>query len=149
LRRTCFVELLIACLFSYRDDKESPKDGTAAPSISPAIVDEPAEPDVAPRVTRASVKKIPQTRSLKRSKKAKEVDVSLEAHASMVSPDDVSSFPLVVFFLYTCALTRLFSQALLKRFVALGTECAGYLKVAKASEGTFNIQSLFFLCYVS
>jgi hypothetical protein len=136
-------------LFSYRDDEESPKDGTATPSISPVIIDEPAEPDVAPRVTRASVKKIPQTRSLKRSKKAKEVDVSLEAHASMVSPNDVSSFPLVVFFLYTCALTRLFSQALLKKFVALGTECAGYLKVAKASEGTFNIQSLFFLCCVS
>jgi hypothetical protein len=62
-------------LFSYRDDEESPKDGTAAPSISPAIVDELAKPDVAPRVTRASVKKIPQTRSLKRSKKAKEVNV--------------------------------------------------------------------------
>jgi hypothetical protein len=130
---------------SCRDDEESPKDGTAAPSISPVIVDEPAEPDVAPRVTRASVKKIPQTRSLKRSKKAKEVDVALEAHASTVSPDDVSNFPLVVFFSYTCALIRLFSQALLKRFVALGTECAGYLKVAKASEGMFYIQSCFFL----
>jgi hypothetical protein len=93
-------------LFSYRDDEESQKDGTAAPSISPAIVDEPAEPDVAPRVTRASVKKIPQTRSLKRSKKAKEVDVSLEAHASTVSPDDVSSFPLVVFlFIQLCSYT--------------------------------------------
>jgi hypothetical protein len=93
LRRSCFVELFIACLPSCRDDKESPKDGTAAPSISPAIVDEPAEPDVAPRVTRASVTKIPQTRSLKCSKKAKEVDVALEAHASTVSPDDVSNFP--------------------------------------------------------
>jgi hypothetical protein len=30
-------------------------------------------------------------------------------------------------------------QALLKRFVALGTECAEYLKVAKASEGMFYI----------
>jgi hypothetical protein len=43
------------------------------------------------RVTRASVKKIPMTRSLNRSKKAKEADVSLEAHESAVSPDDVSN----------------------------------------------------------
>jgi hypothetical protein len=34
---------------------------------------------------------------------------------------------------------------LLKRFVALGTECAEYLKVAKASEGTLDILSLLFL----
>jgi hypothetical protein len=54
--------------------------------------DELAEQEVAPRVTRASVKKIPVTRSLKRSKKAKETDVSLEAHAPTVSPDDVSNF---------------------------------------------------------
>jgi hypothetical protein len=77
---------------SCRDDEEPPKDGTDAPSISHATADEPAEPDIAPRVTRASVKKIPQARSLKRSKKAKEADVSLEAHASTVSPDDVSNF---------------------------------------------------------
>jgi hypothetical protein len=28
-------------------------------------------------------------------------------------------------------------QALMKKFVALGTECTEYLKVAKASEGKF------------
>jgi hypothetical protein len=77
---------------SYRDDEELPKDDTAAPSISAAIADDPAEPDIAPRVTRAYAKKIPQARSLKRSKKAKETDVSLEAHASTVSSDDVSNF---------------------------------------------------------
>jgi hypothetical protein len=55
--------------------------------------DEPAEQETAPRVTRASVKKIPATRSLKRLKKAKEADVYLEAHESAVSPDDVSNFP--------------------------------------------------------
>jgi hypothetical protein len=77
---------------SYRDDEEPPKDDTAAPSISPATADEPAEPDIALRVTRASVKKIPQARSLKRSKKAKETNVSLEAHASSASPNDVSNF---------------------------------------------------------
>jgi hypothetical protein len=43
------------------------------------------------------------------------------------------------------ALTHPSSQALLKRFIALGTECAEYLKVAKASEGALNILSLLFL----
>jgi hypothetical protein len=77
---------------SCRDDEEPPTDATAAPSTLPVTADEPAEQEIAPRVTRASVKKIPATRSLKRSKKAKETDVSLEAHASTVSPDDVSNF---------------------------------------------------------
>jgi hypothetical protein len=44
------------------------------------------------QVTRASVKKIPVTRNLKFSKKSKETDVSLEAHASTISPADVSNF---------------------------------------------------------
>jgi hypothetical protein len=63
----------------------------AAPSTPPIIADEPSEQEIAPRVTRASVKKIPATQSLKRSKKAKETDVSLEAHKTAVSPDDVSN----------------------------------------------------------
>jgi hypothetical protein len=80
-------------LFSFhRDDKEPPKDATAAPLTSPVTTDEPVEQEVASRVTRASVKKIPITRNLKCSKKAKETDVVLEAHASMLSPSDVSSF---------------------------------------------------------
>jgi hypothetical protein len=33
----------------------------------------------------------------------------------------------------------------MKKFVALGTECAEYLKVAKASEGEFFILSLLVL----
>jgi hypothetical protein len=117
----------------FSDDEEPP---TAAPTTSPAATDEPIEPDAAPRATRASVKKVPQARYPKCSKKAKEADVSLEAHASVVSPDDVSNSSLLAFHSYTPALTHSFSQALLKRFVALGTECAEYLKVAKASEGT-------------
>jgi hypothetical protein len=64
----------------------------AAPSTSPVVADEPSAQETMPRVTRASVKKIPATRILKRSKKAKEADVSLEAHESAVSPDDVSNF---------------------------------------------------------
>jgi hypothetical protein len=70
----------------YRDDEEPPKDDTTAPSMSPVTAAEPTEPAAAPRVTRASVKKVPETRSNKCSKKAKEPDVSLEAHALTVSP---------------------------------------------------------------
>jgi hypothetical protein len=88
----CFCRVIHNLFSSCRDDEEPPKDGTAAPSTSHATADEPAEPFVAPRVTRASVKKIPQAQSLKRSKKAKETDISLEAHASTVSPDDVNKF---------------------------------------------------------
>jgi hypothetical protein len=87
-----FYRVIHSLFFSCRDDEEPPKDVTATPSISPVTTEEPAEPDVVPRVTRSSIKKIPQTQSLKRSKKAKEADVSLEAHASSVSPDDVSIF---------------------------------------------------------
>jgi hypothetical protein len=80
-------------LFSFcRDDEEPPKDAIAAPSTSPATANDPTKQEVAPRVTRASVKKIPVTRNLKRSKKSKETEVSLEAHASMISPADVSNF---------------------------------------------------------
>jgi hypothetical protein len=63
------------------------------PSTSPVIVDEPSAQETAPRVTRASVKKIPVTRSLKRSKKSQEMDVALEAHGSAASSDDVSRYP--------------------------------------------------------
>jgi hypothetical protein len=103
--------LYIICFSLCRDDEELPKIDTTTPSMSPVPADEPAEPAVAPRVTRATVKKILETRSNKRSKKVKEPDVSLEAHASMVSPNDVSDFLLLTyfFFAYTCALTRSFS----------------------------------------
>jgi hypothetical protein len=151
---SCFRCVTHNLFSSCRDDEEPPKYDTAAPLISPAAADEPAEPYIAPRVTRDSVKKVPQARNAKRSKKAKETDVSLEAHASTVSPDDVSNFSLLAFLAYTRALTCSFFQALLKRFVALGTECAEYLKVAKASEGTILTSSHYFssaliLCYLS
>ena len=127
---SCFHNLLLSC----SDDEEPPAYATAA---SPAASDEPAEPDVAPRITRASVKKVSQTqaRNLKRAKKTKEAEVSLEAHVSTVSSDDVSNSSLRTFHSCTSTLTHFFSKALVKRFIALGTECAGYLKVAKASEG--------------
>jgi hypothetical protein len=125
---------------SCRDDEELPTDATASPLVSPAAA-EPSEPYIAPRVTRASGKKVIQARNLKRSKKAKETDVSLEARTSTVSPNDVSISSLLVFLVCTPVLTHSFSQVLLKRFVALGTECAGYLKVAKASEGIILMPS--------
>jgi hypothetical protein len=71
--------------------------------------DEPAEPTVAPRATGATVRKVLEARNPKRSKKAKETDVPLEAHASTVSPDDVSKFSLLAFLAYTRALTHSFS----------------------------------------
>jgi hypothetical protein len=107
-------------------------------------IDEPVEPDVAPRATRSGVKKVSQARYPKCSKKAKEADVSLEAHASAVSSDDVSTSSLLAFFSCTSILTHFFSQALVKRSIALGTECRGYLKVVKASEGTILMSSHYF-----
>jgi hypothetical protein len=67
----------------------------AASSTQAIIAEEPStqktEPAVqASRTTRASVKKIPVTRSTKWSKKSNEVDVSIEAHESVVSLDDGS-----------------------------------------------------------
>jgi hypothetical protein len=134
---------------TFSDDEEPPVYATAA---SPAAPDEPAELDVAPRTTRASVKKVSQAqaRNLKRSKKAKETDVSLEAHVSTVSSNDVSVSSLPAFLSSSRSLTRSCLQALVKRFIDLGTECAGYLRVAKASECTILMSShYFFLCALS
>jgi hypothetical protein len=128
-----FHNLLLSC----SDDEEPPAYATTAPSTSPAATDKPAEPAISERTTRSTVKKVSQTqaRNAKRAKKAKETDVSLEAHASTVSSNEVSNSSLLVSFAYTPSLTHSFPQALMKKFVALGTECAGYLKVAKVSEG--------------
>jgi hypothetical protein len=130
-------------LSSYSDDEEPPASATA---VSPAAPDEPSKPDIAPRTTRSSVKKVSQAqaRNLKRAKKAKEADVSLEAHVSTISSDDVSDSSLPAFCSYTPSLTHSFLQALVKRFIDLGTECAGYLKVAKASEGAILMSSHYF-----
>jgi hypothetical protein len=80
------------------DDEEPQKDAVDAPSTRAATPDEPSAQEVEPavqalRTTRSSIKKIPVTRSTKRSKKSKEADASLEAHESTVSPNDVSKFP--------------------------------------------------------
>jgi hypothetical protein len=101
------------------------------------------------------VKKVSQTqaRNTKHAKKAKGTDVSLEAHASTVPSDDVSDSFLLASFSYSPSLIYFFLQALMKKFVALGTECAKYLKVAKASEGATlrhpdtTFLPCFILCY--
>jgi hypothetical protein len=84
--------LLIKICASCRDDEEPSKAAIATPSISHAVSDGPQAQEVAPRVTRASVKKVPVPRNPKRVKKTKEPEVSLEAHESSASPHDVSNF---------------------------------------------------------
>ena len=102
------------------DDEEPPTCATVAPPPSPAAIDEPVEPYVAPRTTRSGVKKVPQTRQSKRSKKAKEAEVSLEAHASTVSSDDVSVFSLLTVRSYISFSDMLFSSGFGKEIHRLG-----------------------------
>jgi hypothetical protein len=96
---SCFYNLLLSC----SDDEEPPAYATTAPSTSPAATDEPAEPTITVRTTRSTIKKVSQTqaRNAKRAKKVKETDVSLEAHASIVSSDEVSDSLFYLFPFYT------------------------------------------------
>jgi hypothetical protein len=85
-------------VFSCSDDEEPQRDAAIAPSTQAATPDDPSVQEVelavqAPTTTKASIKNISVTQSTKRSKKSKAADVSLEAHESMVSPDDVSKLP--------------------------------------------------------
>jgi hypothetical protein len=68
------------------------------------------------------VKKISQTkaRNQKRAKKAKETDVSLEAHVPMVSSDDVSDSSLLAFLLSTRYPDMLFSAGFSEEIHRLG-----------------------------
>jgi hypothetical protein len=62
-------------------------------------------PAVVPRVTRSSIKKVPVSRSTKKSKKSKEANISLEVHEPLNSSDNVSDHILEDFsFLFACAL---------------------------------------------
>jgi hypothetical protein len=84
------------------DDEEPKKDAAAAPSTQDATADEPSvletEPAMqAPRVTRASTKKVIVSQSTKQSKKSQEAKVSLEAHEPTGSPDDVSGCTALIF----------------------------------------------------
>jgi hypothetical protein len=85
-------------LFLCSDDEGLKRDAATAPSVEDTIADEPPVQEAEPAVKslkapRTSVKKVPVTRSTKRSKKSKEADVSLKAHESDNSPDVVSNCP--------------------------------------------------------
>jgi hypothetical protein len=97
-----FLSGCIKPVSSCSDDEEPQRDAAAAPSTQAIIPNEPSAQEVepavqAPRTTRASVKKVPMTRSTKRSKKSKEADVSLEAHVPTSSSDDVSGCIALIF----------------------------------------------------
>jgi hypothetical protein len=84
----------------------------------------------------------------------KEVDVSLEAHGSMSSSDDVCGDPSLFAFCSLCdRYTHMFflGLSLMKKFITLGTKCAEYLKAARASEGDLLFYTLLvssaFLCF--
>jgi hypothetical protein len=88
----------VSFCFLCSDDEDPKRDAATTPSAEDITANEPlvqeAEPAVkSPKAPRASIKKVPVTRSAKRSKKSKEADVSLEAHESADSPDDVSNCP--------------------------------------------------------
>jgi hypothetical protein len=117
----CFYNLYLLC----SDDEEPPTYATAIPPPSPVAIDEPVEPDVAPRATRSGVKKVPQTRHSKRSKKAKEAEVSLEAHASTVSSDDVSNSSFPSFLSCTSALTHFFFSGFSEEIYCPGHRVCG------------------------
>jgi hypothetical protein len=97
-----FLSSCIKPVSSCSDDEEPKRDAASAPSTQDVTIDEPptqeTEPAVqAPRVTRASTKKITVSRSTKHSKKSQEADVSLEAHEPAGSPDDVSGCIALIF----------------------------------------------------
>jgi hypothetical protein len=82
----------------FSDDEEPKRDTAVPPSTKDVAVEEPSVQETEPAVkslkaTRACVKKVHVTRSTKRSKKSKEVDISLEAHDFVDSSDDVSKCP--------------------------------------------------------
>jgi hypothetical protein len=65
-------------------------------------VSESELPAAVPWVTRSSIKKVPVSRSTKKSKKSKETDVSLEVQEPSSSSDNVSHRILEDFFLPLC-----------------------------------------------
>jgi hypothetical protein len=92
----------VSFCFLCSDDEDLKREAATAPSVEHITTDEPhvQEAELAvksPKAPRASIKKVPVTRSTKRLKKSKEADVSLEAHESMDSPDDLSYCPLLIF----------------------------------------------------
>jgi hypothetical protein len=86
----------VSSFFLCSDDEGPKRDAATAPSVEDTTADEPPVQEAESamkslKAPRTSVKKVPVTRSTKRSKKSKEADVCLEAHESADSPDDVSN----------------------------------------------------------
>jgi hypothetical protein len=142
--------------FSYNlyllcsDDEEPPTYATTVPPPSPVAIDEPVEPDVAPRATGSGVKKVPQTRHLKCTKKAKEAEVSLEAHASIVSSDDVSNSSFLSFLSYTFTLTHFFFSGFSEEIYCPGHRVCGVPKGCKSFRRyNFDVQSPLVFCTLS
>jgi hypothetical protein len=84
------------CFFFLCSDNEDPKKGaTIAPSDEAAAADEPSFQEVALVVKspKAPAKRVSSTHGSKRLKKVADVSVSLDAHRSASSSDDVSSNP--------------------------------------------------------
>jgi hypothetical protein len=103
-----FAFFLLGCIkpvsfcFLCSDDEGPKREAATAPSVEDITTDEPPVQEAEPAVKslkapRASIKKVLMTWSTKRLKKSKEADVSLEAHESTDSPDDVSYCPLLIF----------------------------------------------------
>jgi hypothetical protein len=147
-----FFPLAYNLYLSCSDDEEPPTCATAIPPPSPVAVDEPVEPDVAPRTTRASVKKVSQAqaRNLKRAKKTKEAEVSLEAHISTVSSDDVSDSFFPSFLSCTSTLTLLLLSGFGEEIYHPGH---GVCEVPKGCKSfrryNFDTQLLPFFCTLS
>jgi hypothetical protein len=116
----CFRRVTHKFFASCRDDEVPSKAAATTPSISPAVDDEPPAQEVAPRVTRASVKKVPLPQKPKRLKKAKEPKVSLETHESLASPHDVSNFSRLISLGYTRASYTLFLSGFIEEIRRLG-----------------------------
>jgi hypothetical protein len=127
----------------FASDEEDPKRFAAdAPTDDTLVVDEPPPQEVDPaakpqKASKKPTKKVVTIRSSKRLQKASDTGVTLEAHQSTSSSDDVRKHTII----FTSKNLRvdahiLFSgQDLMKRFVDLGNDCIECLKVAKASEG--------------
>jgi hypothetical protein len=127
--------------FLCSDNEDPKRDAATGPSAENITADEPPVQEVeqavkSPKAPRAPVKKVPVARSSKRLKKSKGADISLEAHGPMSSPDDVrGDLSLFAF----CSLRDRYAHVLfpwqifMKKFVTFGTECAEYLKAARAS----------------
>jgi hypothetical protein len=98
----------------FSEDEETQLDAPAAPSRKTTILDKASMPETklpaaVPRVTRSSIKKVPVSRSTKKSKKSKEDDISLEVHEPSSSSDNVGDRILEDFsFLFACAYLFLF-----------------------------------------